>query len=216
MERVAPPEREAKLWRVIERYLWTDLGLLTTQPAYVRTQPTGSYIQKLAPGTYENASVYCHGTAFYMAACAAAGRGDQALAAAVAALPTNPKNHRCDLEPYGTTNFYVGPDSKHFGRAPHSWFTGSAAWFLFVGWEGLLGIQPEFDGLRLAPCVPRSWTNWRVTREFRGACYDMTFRKPRGSKGLTVKRLAVDGKDFSGNIVPVLSGGAHRVEVELA
>jgi len=215
MEGVAPSARAAKLWRAIDKYLWTDLGLITCWPAHYKTQPTGANIRGLAPGTYENAAVYCHGTTFYMAACAACGRGDRALAAAAAMLPTNPKNPRSDLEPYGVTNFYCGPDSRNFGRAPHSWFTGSAAWLLFVGWEGLLGIQPEFAGLRLAPCVPRAWTRWTATREFRGARYAMTFRKPRGSPGLAVKRLVVDGRELAGNLIPILGRGTHRVEVEL-
>jgi cellobiose phosphorylase len=87
------------------------------------------------------------------------------------------------MEPYAVTSFYVGPGSRHFGKTGYSWFTGSVSWFLFCGWEGLVGITPDFDGLRITPCVPRDWTTWRAERQFRGARYRFTFRKPKGSPG---------------------------------
>jgi len=216
MERVVPPAREKKLWASIRKYLWTDAGLLTCWPAYVRTQPAGARIRDLGSGWYENAAVYCHGTAFYMAACAASGRGDETFRAIEATLPTNPRNLKSGAEPFGVTNFYVGPESRYFGRAPHSWFTGSAAWLLFVGWEGLVGIRPDFAGLRVAPSAPRAWTRWRATRRFRGATYEFSFRKGKGASGSRVRRLVVDGTALPGSLVPAFTGGTHRVEVHLA
>lgn len=212
MERVVPPAREKILWASIKKYIETDAGLLTCWPAYRKTQPTGARIAEMNPGWMENAAIYCHGTAFYMAACVAAGRGDDALRALQYYLPTNPRNPKSDMEPYGVANMYVGPDSRHFGRGGYSWFTGSVSWFLFVGWEGLVGVRADFDGLRLVPCVPPSWTKWSATKFFRGGMYDITFRKAKGAAGRRVKRLVVDGKVMSGNLVPVFTTGRHKVE----
>ncbi|MBA4388862.1 MAG: hypothetical protein C0404_12840 [Verrucomicrobia bacterium] len=215
MEKVVPPAREKILWGSIRRYLETDAGLLTCWPAYVKTQPTGARIAEMNPGWMENAAIYCHGTAFYMAACVAAGRGEDALRALQYYMPTNPRNPRSDMEPYGVANMYVGPDSRHYGRGGYSWFTGSVSWFLFVGWEGVVGIKADFDGLRIAPCVPASWTKWSATKFFRGAMYDFEFRKPRGSSDMRVKSLKVDGRKMEGNLVPLFEKRRHKITVQL-
>jgi cellobiose phosphorylase len=216
MEGVVPAGRRARVWDSVRRYLWTDAGLLTCWPAYETSQPTGSRMIQLGMGWYENAAAYCHGTSFYMAACAEAGRGDDALAAIRSYLPTNPDNPRSDVEPFGVTSFYVGPQSPHFGRAPHSWFTGSAAWFLFVGWERLLGIVPGPRGLLVRPCVPRAWRRWTARRVWRGATYEFVFRQEPGRKPARVREIRVDGERVAGDTVPRFEGGTHRVSVVLA
>lgn len=216
MERIVPPGREPILWDSIRTYLQTDAGLLTCWPAYVKTQPTGARIAEINPGWCENAAMYCHGTAFHMAACIAAGKGDEAHRALQAYLPTNPRNPRSEMEPYAVTTFYVGPDSRHFGKAGYSWFTGSVSWFLFCGWEGLVGITPDFNGLRITPCVPRNWEKWEAERRFRGAAYRFSFRKKRGAAGARVRRMIVDGQEAPGNLVPLFRRGQHCVEIELA
>lgn len=77
----------------------------------------------------------------------------------------------------------------------------------------MIGVRADFDGLRLVPCVPKAWTEWSATKYFRGAIYDIIFRKAQGSVGRHVKQLSVDGKEISGNLVPVFTSGRHRVEV---
>jgi cellobiose phosphorylase len=216
MEQIVPAARVPVLWRSIRRYLATDAGLLTCWPAYIRTQPTGARIRDMSPGWCENAAMYCHGTSFYMAACLAAGKGDEAFRALQAYLPTNPRNPKCDMEPFGVTTFYVGPSSRHFGEAGYSWFTGSISWFLFCTWEGTLGIRPGFHGLQIAPCPPRAWERWSVTRTFRGAQYRLQFRKARGAAGRTVRQLVVDGRELAGDTIPAFRSGVHEVRVELA
>jgi cellobiose phosphorylase len=216
MEGIVPPNRVKRVWESTRKYLWTDAGILVCQPGYRRTAPTGSRIYLQGAGWSENASAYCHGTTFYMAACAALGKGEELLEALTAYLPSNPKNPNSGAEPFGVTNFYIGPDHPHFGRAPFSWFTGSSSWALFVGWEGLLGIVPDFDGLKIQPCVPRSWSRWGATRKFRGAAYQFIFRKKKGATGRRVRHLLVDGTEIPGNHVPALPRGTHRVVVNLA
>jgi len=89
--------------------------------------------------------------------------------------------------------------------------------------QGILGVKPDYEGLRLDPCVATSWKGFRATRRFRGATYDIEVRNPRGvSTG--VKRVLIDGaeagtaKDPSGRgvVLPLFpAGSAHRIEVEL-
>ena len=79
----------------------------------------------------------------------------------------------------------------------------------------IMGVRPQFDGLLVDPCVPTSWRNFRMTRQFRNATYDITFSNPDGvSKG--VKVIHVDGKPFDSNLLPLFSDGkTHKISVTM-
>jgi cellobiose phosphorylase len=109
----------------------------------------------------------------------------------------------------------AGRDAATPGEAKNSWLTGTAAW-AFVGLsQGVLGIRPDYDGLRIDPCIPRSWPSYRVTRRFRGTVYEIAVENPDGVCG-GVASLRVDGGEVEGNLVPAKSGrGPVRVDVVL-
>jgi cellobiose phosphorylase len=54
-----------------------------------------------------------------------------------------------------------------------------------------------------------------VTREFRGAVYEIKVKNP-AHVCTGVKSVQVDGRDITGNVVPILGDGrTHRVEVAM-
>ena len=62
----------------------------------------------------------------------------------------------------------AGRDAATPGEAKNSWLTGTAAWAALVcGMHGILGITPDYEGLRIDPCIPRTWESFRVVRRFR-------------------------------------------------
>jgi cellobiose phosphorylase len=58
----------------------------------------------------------------------------------------------------------------------------------------------------LAPCIPKAWPGFKVTRKYRGATYDIEVKNSGVNKG--VKKLTVDGKAVPGNVIPVAPAGA--------
>jgi cellobiose phosphorylase len=84
-----------------------------------------------------------------------------------------------------------------------------------VGSEWLLGIRPEWEGLRVDPCIPASWDEFHVKRRFRNATYEISVRNPRHvSSG--VSKMTLDGGEVEGNLLPALGDGkVHVVEVTL-
>ena len=77
----------------------------------------------------------------------------------------------------------------------------------------ILGIQPDFDGLKVDPSIPSTWDGFTATRSFRGANYKITIKNPSHvCKG--VKKMLVDGQEVSGCVVPVAEKG-KTVEVEI-
>jgi cellobiose phosphorylase len=109
----------------------------------------------------------------------------------------------------------AGVDSAHYGEARNSWLSGTAATNLQGITQYMLGIKPDYNGLKIEPCLPTSWGNCRVKRCFRGNTYVINIDNPDGvSQGeLTIE---VDGKKISGNIIPITDKGqTHNVNVTM-
>lgn len=116
-----------------------------------------------------------------------------------------------ESEPYSYCQFIVGRDHKAFGRARHPFMTGTGGWAYFSATRYMLGIKPQFDHLQIDPCVPSDWKEFKVTREFRGAVYEITVLNPDSvMKGVT--RMYLDGAET--NVIPVCDAGSrHEVTV---
>jgi cellobiose phosphorylase len=91
------------------------------------------------------------------------------------------------------------------GEAKNSWLTGTAAWNFVAVSQYLLGVRPDFDGLRVAPVIGSEIPGFTVTRKCRGATYVITV-KNGGTGGRA--RLRVDGTPIEGDLVPYAPAGA--------
>jgi cellobiose phosphorylase len=109
----------------------------------------------------------------------------------------------------------AGKDSFKPGEAKNSWLTGTASWNFYAISQFILGIQPDYDGLKINPCIPTKWDGFEITRKFRGATYKIkVVNKNHVNKG--VAKVTIDGNDFESNILPIFAQGtAHSVVVEM-
>jgi cellobiose phosphorylase len=214
MEGIVPKRREAKVWKAIYDYLVTDVGILVHHTEYTRYDPAVGRITAMPRGTYEHAASYVHGTGFLIAALVRYRMGTCAVDAWHSVVPTNPKNPNSGCEPFGCTTYYAGPSNPQFGRSDSSWFTGSTSWLFFQCLEGILGVQPDYDGLRIDPVIPGGWKGFKVIRKFRGATYVITVRNPNGVES-GVTQVKLNGKVLDGSLVPAQKRGTHRVNVLL-
>jgi cellobiose phosphorylase len=100
------------------------------------------------------------------------------------------------------------------GEAKNSWLTGTGAWSFVTASQYILGVQPDFTGLRIDPCIPKKWKGFTVQRKFRGVTYTITVNNPRGkSKG--VKSLVIDGQRIAGNVIPLPPDDRKAATVEV-
>ena len=60
----------------------------------------------------------------------------------------------------------AGKDAKNFGEAKNSWLTGTAAWTFLNVSQAILGIQPDYDGLVVDPCIPSELSGYTITSPF--------------------------------------------------
>ncbi|WP_068501661.1 GH36-type glycosyl hydrolase domain-containing protein [Paenibacillus kribbensis] len=197
--------------------LETPYGIVLQNPPYSRYYINLGEISSYPPGYKENAGIFCHNNPWIMMAEAVIGRGDRAFELyskiAPAYLEDISDIHR--TEPYVYAQMIAGKDAVREGEAKNSWLTGTAAWNFIAITQSILGIQAEWDGLRIDPCIPKAWDEYTVTRVFRGDTYVIHIMNPQHvSKG--VAAITVDGTALTGNILPVAGDGAvHQVKVLL-
>jgi cellobiose phosphorylase len=192
--------------------LETEYGLLLQQPAYSRYRLELGEISSYPPGYKENAGIFCHNNPWIAIAETRLGRAERALACYRKITPSYHEDI-ADLrraEPYVYAQMVAGRDAPRHGEAKNSWLTGTAAWSFVAITQHILGIAPEYDGLRVEPCVAASLPAFRVQRRCRGALYQIDVSYREQQRGV---RLKVDGKPVQGTLVPYAAAGA-RVHVE--
>ena len=119
--------------------------------------------------------------------------------------------HRC--EPYVYAQMIAGRGAPTHGEAKNSWLTGTAAWNYVAITQWILGVRPEYDGLRIDPCIPSGWDGFSVERFFRGDKLNITVHNPQHISHGVIK-LEVDGNPVDGNLfVPAGGPGEHQVVV---
>ncbi|MFN8471486.1 MAG: glycosyl transferase [Anaerolineae bacterium] len=201
----------------VRERLATAHGIVLHQPAYTRYYINLGEISTYPPGYKENAGIFCHTNPWIMIAEARLGNGDAAFDYYTRINPSAREAisdvHRC--EPYVYAQMIAGRDAATHGEAKNSWLTGTAAWNLVAATQWILGIRPTHDGLLVDPAIPAAWDGFRVTRQYRGAVYDITVRNPKHvSHGVVETRL--DGKLLPDNHVPASAPGSrHAVDVTM-
>ena len=207
----------------IDERLNTKFGLVLNNPAFTRYYVEYGEISTYPGGYKENAGIFTHNNAWIICAAAYAGQGNQAFKyySEIAPAYTEETSDIHKTEPYVYGQMIGGKDAgsdigqsgRNFGQGKNSWLTGTAAWNMVAISQYILGIQPDFDGLKIDPSIPSDWEGFTATRIFRGTKYKIVIKNPSHvCKG--VKSMLVDGKAVQGCVVP-FEAGKKEVNVEV-
>lgn len=186
-------------------------------PPFTRYYIEYGEISSYPQGYKENAGVFCHNNPWIMIGETVVGRGNRAWDYFRKICPSYLEEvsdlHR--TEPYVYAQMIAGRDAFKPGEAKNSWLTGTAAWNFYAISQYILGIQPDYDGLRVDPCIPREWKEFEVTRKFREAIYQIRITNPSGvSRGIA--SVTIDGKKQDTNLLPLFEDGKqHLAEIIL-
>jgi cellobiose phosphorylase len=194
-------ERAELALNAVEQHLACEHGVMILQPPYSHYYLHLGEISSYPPGYKENASVFCHTNPWMMIAEAILGRGDKALDYYLRINPSKREAisdlHRC--EPYVYAQMIAGEDADRPGEAKNSWLTGTAAWNFVAITQWILGIRPDYDGLRIAPVLPEDWKGYSAIRKYRGVIYDIEVIREGAGNDVS---LTVDGKPIEGTLIP--------------
>ncbi len=198
----------------VREHLLSEHGVAILTPPYTRYHLELGEISSYPPGYKENGGIFCHNNPWIALAETTLGHGGRAYDIYRRTCPayiTDQKLHH--TEPYVYSQMVAGPYAPHFGEAKNSWLTGTAAWSFYTASQGILGIKPDYDGLKVDPCLPEELNELTVTRRFRGSEYDIHIVNRAGSEKGKIS-LNVDGEKIDGCVIPTDAGGnRHRVEV---
>lgn len=213
----ADEQRAALAMNSVTKYLLRDFGTLLNYPAFTKPRPDIGYVTRYAPGLRENGGVYTHAATWAVWAYTLVGQPNLAYEAYRRICPPNRSGDidTYKAEPYVTPGNIDGPLSEYYGRGGWTWYTGSSQWLHRVATHWILGIRPQKDGLLVDPSIPSDWSEYRVTRKFRNATYEISVHNPAHLHS-GVKSMSVDGVMVQGNLIPIFADGlTHRVEVTM-
>lgn len=212
----ASPERARSAMDAVHKYLASPLGIHLVWPTYTKPDDDIGYVTRVYRGIKENGSIFSHPNPWAMIAECKLGRGDLAMRLYDALLPYN-QNDAIEIreaEPYSYCQFIMGKDHTAHGRARHPWLTGSAGWAYTAATHWILGVRPGYDSLVIDPCIPSSWKEFEIVRQWRGATYRITVKNPEGvQKG--VRSVTVNGQKTSGPILQQQPGSCNEIVVTM-
>ena len=196
----------------VRKTLTGPYGIELVHPCYTAYHKELGEITSYPPGYKENGSVFTHNNPWVGIAEAELGRGNESFDVYKRICPAYVEE-MSDVrrtEPYVYCQTTAGRDAARPGEAKNSWLSGTAAWTFVSVSQYILGIRPEWGGLRVAPCLPDALSGFTAKRRFRGCEYRIEVRRG-GEKGVWA-----DGIKMEGGLIPDAPGRkACRVEVRI-
>jgi len=216
----ATPAQAALAMKSMKEYLFTPYGLMLSAPPFEKTPKSVMGGVVYNKGIKENAGIFNHPQSWAVMAECILVNGDQAYEYYRAFMPAayNTRAEIRQIEPYAHAQTTYATCNPNAGKARVPWLTGTVAWSYFSAVQYILGIRPEIDGLRIDPCIPKSWPGFEMRRDFRGRKITIRIANPSGKcKG--IRNLKINGKFIQGNLLPIseLTDGAMieaRIEGE--
>ena len=200
---LATPEQADIALDRVDALLNTEYGAVLMDPPYHAHAFAGALAVIYNAGVKENAGIFSQSQGWIILAEALRGHGGRAFRYFLENAPAA-QNDRAEirkLEPYCYGQFTEGKASPHFGRSHVHWLTGTASTVMVGCVEGILGMRPDFCGLRIAPAIPKAWEGFTIEKVFRGCKLHIVVKNPNHvESGFT--EMKVNGKVMPDNYVP--------------
>jgi len=183
----------------VDKYLECDYGAELLYPPYSKYHEELGEISSYPMGNKENGSVFCHNNTWIIIANAMLDNGDKAFELLSKICPAflEDKSEIRKTEPYVYSQTVAGRKAGNYGQAKNSWLTGTASWAMVAVSQYIIGVQPDYDGLKILPCLPSFINKIIVKRIFRGVIYNITVIKD--GKNYT----KINGRIINNNFIPM-------------
>lgn len=198
----AAGEKAAEAMNAVEEHLSTEYGIALCDP-FEKTDFSVVKAPLYNKSMKENGSVFNHTQGWAIMAETILGNGNRAYRYLRALLPAayNDNAEIRQIEPYVYSQTTHGKFSPRFGAARLPWLTGAAAWAYYSAMHSILGIQPDYHGLTINPCIPSYWKSFSVKRRFRNKQLNITvFNDHNIQKG--VRKITINNKTLDSNFIP--------------
>lgn len=200
---LATEEQAEKALESVHRELNTPYGVRVMAPAYEDHAFDGALMLLFNASTKENGGIFSQPQGWIILAESLMGHGNRAFEYFMESSPAsmNDKAEIRKLEPYCHGQFTESSDSPFEGRSHVHWLTGTASTVMVGCVEGILGIRPDFEGLRLAPSVSSDWKEFEISKMYRGKKLNIKVSNPDGAQS-GYKTLTLNDEKLSDNYIP--------------
>jgi len=181
----------------------TEYGALLMNPPYHAHAFNGALAVIYNQGTKENAGIFSQSQGWLILAEALCGHGERAFTYFMENAPAA-QNDRAEirrLEPYCYGQFTEGTASMHPGRSHVHWLTGTASTVMVGCVEGILGLRPDMNGIRISPSVPKKWIHFEIEKDFRQKHLHIIIDNPDGHESGCTK-IFLNGQELAENYIP--------------
>lgn len=212
---IATKEQVKSAFDEVDRYLDTPLGAVVSKPPYTHLDNSIGTMTQKAAGVHENGGVYLHALTWKLAAECMLHRPEKVERIIRQILPWDHTYAPTCGEPYMLYNSYFGEETGYRYATPgQSWRTASTQWFVKAMLLYVFGVWPELDGLHIRPCLPPSWKECSVEKDFRGCHYVIHYHQnPEGCSQHSV--ITADGLPVEGDLLPWHDGAHITVDVTI-
>lgn len=199
----ATEEQGETAMQTVADVLDTPYGAKLMDPPYVDHYFDGALMHIFNPGTKENSGIFSQSQGWLILAESLLGHGDAAFRYFEESSPAtmNDKAEQRVLEPYVHGQFTESDDSPYAGRSHVHWLTGTASTVMVGCVEGICGMRPDADGLRISPAIPSAWDGFSIEKNFRGKHLSIQVQNPNHVES-GVSSLSLNGKTLADNYVP--------------
>jgi cellobiose phosphorylase len=200
---LATEEQAKKALDSVYRELNTKYGARVMAPSYVDHAFDGALAILFNPSTKENGGIFSQPQGWIILAESLMGHGNRAFEYFMETSPAamNDQAEIRVLEPYVHAQFTESVDSPFEGRANVHWLTGTASTVMVGCVEGILGMRPDLDGLRIAPSIPSEWKEFTIDKKFRGKTLNIKVKNESGAQS-GYKEFYLNGNRLEDNYIP--------------
>ncbi len=192
-----------KAMDTVDRELNTKYGARVMAPSYMHHQFDGALMQCFNGSTKEHGGIFSQPQGWVILAESLLGRGNSAYNYFRSSSPAamNDKAEIRVIEPYAHGQFTESVESLFEGRSHVHWLTGTASTVMVGCVEGILGMRPDADGLKISPSIPSKWDRLTIEKIFRGKKLNIEIKNPDGKES-GVKELILNGEKLDGCYIP--------------
>jgi len=199
----ANDERSKQIMDLVYKELNTKYGARLMTPSYEKHAFDGALALLFYPATKENGAIFLQTQGWLILAESILGRGNRAFEYYLESCPSA-QNDIADIrlmEPYAYSQFTESTGSPFEGRSHVHWLTGTASTVMVGAVEGILGLRPDLNGLKISPSVPSDWKEFTMKKVFRGKTLNVSVKNPNGKEG-GCSKLTLNGTEMPGGYIP--------------
>ncbi|HAP79099.1 MAG TPA: N,N'-diacetylchitobiose phosphorylase, partial [Ruminococcus sp.] len=191
-------EQAEKSMNSVHELLNTPYGAKLLDPPYKDHHFDGALMQVFNLDTKENGGIFSQSQGWLILAESLLGNGNRAFEYFLESSPAsmNDKAEIRVMEPYVHGQFTESRLSPYEGRSHVHWLTGTASTVMVGCVEGICGMRPDADGLKISPSIPAEWDGFKIHKNFRGKKLDITVDNSAhvqsGVKSVILNGVALD------------------------